>query len=105
MVKAFLESNGFMHVNEAKSWWGKTCYPLHVAVHQKKPAIVKALLLLGARRDVKYRGYTPEEYAQHKHLRWGGYDDVLQIFQAKILPTSKEDGVSSENSTEIPEDE
>ena len=93
----------------------------------------EALLQLGARRDVKYRGYTPapclgsdpcrtgmipfgsiwqvsqkpcpvvssifqpslfsvssvlikrqEEYAQQKHHRWGGYEDVLKIFQMHI---------------------
>ena len=38
----FQEANGFMHVNEAKMWWGRTLYPLHVAVQQKKQAIVKA---------------------------------------------------------------
>eukprot|EP00913_Durusdinium_trenchii_P004275 g3963.t1 len=67
LVKDFLETNGFMHVNEAKRSWGMTSYPLHAAVHQKNAAVVKALLQLGARPDVKYRGQTPEEYAQRKN--------------------------------------
>ena len=52
----------------------------------------KALLLLGARPDVKYRGYTPEEYAKRKHRRWGCYDDVLKVFvetMPKILGLAK----------------
>eukprot|EP00435_Cladocopium_sp_Y103_P055119 s204_g18.t1 len=107
-VRSFLESNGFMHVNEAKSRWGKTCYPLHTAVRLKKSSVVKALLQLGARRDVKYRGFTPEEYAQKKHHRWGGYEDVLKIFQMQIpsqMPSREECEATSEDSTEIPEDE
>lgn len=108
IVRSFLESNGFMHVNEAKSRWGKACYPLHAAVRLKKSSMVKALLQLGARRDVKYRGYTPEEYAQQKHHRWGGYEDVLKIFQMHIpvqMPSREECEPTSEDSTEIPEDE
>eukprot|EP00490_Sorites_sp_Unknown_P019386 CAMPEP_0114670186 /NCGR_PEP_ID=MMETSP0191-20121206/39196_1 /TAXON_ID=126664 /ORGANISM="Sorites sp." /LENGTH=178 /DNA_ID=CAMNT_0001927357 /DNA_START=30 /DNA_END=566 /DNA_ORIENTATION=+ len=108
LVRSFLESNGFMHVNEGKSWWGKTCFPLHVAVKQRKATMVKALLLLGARRDVKYRGYTPEEYAQKQHHRWGGYEDILKAFQetSKVLTPSPDDcEANSEDSTEIPDDE
>eukprot|EP00438_Fugacium_kawagutii_P025504 Skav224841 [mRNA] locus=scaffold3408:306556:312052:+ [translate_table: standard] len=47
-------------------------YPLHTAVHQKKPAVVKALLLLGARRDSKYRGNTPEEQPAESESSDGG---------------------------------
>lgn len=108
LVKDFLETNGFMHVNEAKRSWGMTSYPLHAAVHQKNAAVVKALLQLGARPDVKYRGQTPEEYAQRKNQRWGGYEEVLSIFEVVIPKTtgSHEDGeASSENSTVLPDDD
>mmetsp|Transcript_2794 Transcript_2794/g.5765 ORF Transcript_2794/g.5765 Transcript_2794/m.5765 type:complete len:187 (+) Transcript_2794:58-618(+) len=81
LVRVFLQTNDYLHVNEGKQSWGYTCYPLHTAVRQKKPAVVKALLLLGARRDLKYRGYTPEEYAERRQRRWGGYDDVLKVFE------------------------
>ncbi|CAK9088921.1 unnamed protein product [Durusdinium trenchii] len=86
LVRSFLQANDFLHVNEGKRYWGHTCYPLHVAVHQKNAAVIKALLLLGARSDLKYRGYTPEEYAQRKHRRWGGYDDVLKVLDETARP-------------------
>lgn len=47
----------------------------------------QALLQLGARPDVKYRGQTPEEYAQRKNQRWGGYEEVLSIFEVVIPKT------------------
>ena len=47
---------------------------LHVCARQ-------ALLQLGARPDMKYRGQSPEEYAQRKQRRWGGYEDVLKAFE------------------------
>ncbi|CAJ1402109.1 unnamed protein product [Effrenium voratum] len=81
LVKAFLDSNGFMHVNESKSSWTRTCYPLHTAVRQNKPAIVKALLLLGARADLKSRGLTPEEYALQRQNKWGGYEGTVDVFK------------------------
>ncbi|CAE6926999.1 ANK2 [Symbiodinium microadriaticum] len=81
MVKAFLESNGFLHVNEPQHSWGRTRYPLHVAVSQNKPAIVKALLLLGAWRNVKTRrGLTPEDLA-----RRSGFEEVLNVLEQATL--------------------
>ncbi|CAE7810781.1 ANK2 [Symbiodinium sp. CCMP2592] len=81
MVKTFLESNGFMHINEAQHVWGRTRYPLHVAVSQNKPAIVKALVLLGARRNVKTRrGLTPEDLA-----RRSGFEEVLNVLEQATL--------------------
>mmetsp|Transcript_37030 Transcript_37030/g.85592 ORF Transcript_37030/g.85592 Transcript_37030/m.85592 type:complete len:169 (+) Transcript_37030:58-564(+) len=77
LVKAFLQANGFLHVNEAKHSWGRTRYPLHVAVLQNKPTVVKALLLLGARRKVQTRrGFSPEDLA-----RRGGLEEVLKILE------------------------
>mmetsp|Transcript_38209 Transcript_38209/g.68323 ORF Transcript_38209/g.68323 Transcript_38209/m.68323 type:complete len:157 (+) Transcript_38209:59-529(+) len=77
LVKAFLQANGFLHVNEAKHSWGRTRYPLHVAVLQNKPAVVKALLLLGARRKVQTRrGFLPEDLA-----RRGALEEVLQVLE------------------------
>ena len=56
-------------------------YPLHVAVSQNKPAIVKALLLLGARRNVKTRrGLTPEDLA-----RRSGFQEVLNVLEQATL--------------------
>mmetsp|Transcript_99107 Transcript_99107/g.137668 ORF Transcript_99107/g.137668 Transcript_99107/m.137668 type:complete len:182 (+) Transcript_99107:106-651(+) len=81
MAKTFLQANGFMHINEAQHSWGRTRYPLHVAVSQNKPAIVKALLLLGARRNVKTRrGLTPEDLA-----RRSGFQEVLNILEQATL--------------------
>ena len=82
IVMNFLDANGFMHINEAKTSWGRTSYPLHVAVRQKKAAVVRALLLLGAWREVKSRrGETPEELAVRCQHRWGGYEDILKAFE------------------------
>eukprot|EP00439_Symbiodinium_sp_Y106_P039159 s1681_g4.t1 len=82
LAKSFLEVNGFMHVNEAKHSWGRTRYPLHVAVQQKKPAIVRALLRLGARPTCKTnRGLTPQALATRLQSRWGGYQEVLDVFE------------------------
>ncbi|CAE7805797.1 unnamed protein product [Symbiodinium sp. KB8] len=82
LAKSFLEVNGFMHVNEAKHSWGRTRYPLHVAVQQKKPAIVRALLRLGARPTCKTnRGLTPQALAMRLQSRWGGYQEVLDVFE------------------------
>ena len=110
LVRTFLEENDFLHVNEGKRSWGQTCaspnfkrlvklllsrlsfargcVPEEDGRHQGTRKANRfnrgpqqALLMLGARCDLKYRGKTPEEYAQHKHRRWGGYDEVLQVFQ------------------------
>ncbi|CAE7658240.1 unnamed protein product [Symbiodinium pilosum] len=82
VVKSFLDANGYMHVNEAKHSWGRTRYPLHMAVQQKKPAIVRALIRLGARLNSQTnRGLTPEALAQRLHRRWGGYQEVLDVFE------------------------
>mmetsp|Transcript_77698 Transcript_77698/g.171637 ORF Transcript_77698/g.171637 Transcript_77698/m.171637 type:complete len:198 (+) Transcript_77698:74-667(+) len=82
IVMNFLDANGFMHINEAKTSWGRTSYPLHEAVRQKKAAVVRALLLLGAWREVKSRrGETPEELAVRFQRRWGGYDEILRVFE------------------------
>ena len=54
---------------------------MHVAVSQNKPAIVKALLLLGARRNVKTRrGLAPEDLA-----RRSGFQEVLNILEQATL--------------------
>mmetsp|Transcript_2447 Transcript_2447/g.4182 ORF Transcript_2447/g.4182 Transcript_2447/m.4182 type:complete len:174 (-) Transcript_2447:100-621(-) len=81
MVKAFLQANGFLHVNEPQHSWGRTRYPLHVAASQNKPAIVQALLQLGARPNVQTRrGLTPEDLA-----RKAGHEDVLNVFERSRL--------------------
>ncbi|CAJ1402108.1 unnamed protein product [Effrenium voratum] len=98
LVMAFLDANGFMHINEAKTSWGRTCYPLHVAVRQNKPAVVKALLSLGAWRNVKSRrGQTPEELAHRCQHRWGGFEEVLKMFEEE--PERKDVPSSSSSST------
>eukprot|EP00435_Cladocopium_sp_Y103_P065372 s167_g27.t1 len=107
IVMNFLDANGFMHINEAKTSWGRTSYPLHVAVRQKKAAVVRALLLLGAWREVKSRrGETPEELAARCQSRWGGYDEILRAFeedtrrkQEKVQPQLP--AVSSSSSSTI----
>mmetsp|Transcript_73080 Transcript_73080/g.116240 ORF Transcript_73080/g.116240 Transcript_73080/m.116240 type:complete len:197 (-) Transcript_73080:137-727(-) len=86
IVMNFLDANGFMHINEAKTSWGRTSYPLHVAVRQKKAAVVRALLLLGAWREAKSRrGETPEELAVRCQSRWGGYEEILRAFEEDAL--------------------
>ena len=107
MVKSFLQANGFMHINEARHSWGRTrtltkilqqqvsgrCvllhvvpvsaagYPLHLAASQNKPAVVKALLLLGARPNVKTRrGLTPEDLAKRS-----GFEEVLHVLEQAAL--------------------
>ena len=52
-----------------------------MAASQNKPAVVKALLLLGARLNVKTRrGLTPEDLA-----RRNGFEEVLRILEQAAL--------------------
>ncbi|CAK9094859.1 unnamed protein product [Durusdinium trenchii] len=100
MVMNFLDANGFMHINEAKTSWFCTSYPLHVAVRQKKAAVVRALLLLGAWRDAKSRrGETPEELAVRCQRRWGGYEDIVKVFEEDKLRSQQSVPVASSFST------
>eukprot|EP00440_Ansanella_granifera_P067668 gb/GFBE01073406.1/.p1 GENE.gb/GFBE01073406.1/~~gb/GFBE01073406.1/.p1 ORF type:complete len:237 (+),score=28.77 gb/GFBE01073406.1/:1-711(+) len=87
MVKVFLDNNGYMHVNEARHFWGRTAYPLHTAVRQNNPAVVQALLQMGANRGAKTtRGFTPEELARQKNKRRGSYEDVVKAFEEPHRP-------------------
>eukprot|EP00439_Symbiodinium_sp_Y106_P069818 s1681_g12.t1 len=81
LVAAFLEQNGYLHVNGAKWSWGRKRYPLHTAVRQNQPATVRALLQLGASRTAVSGGLTAEEAARRYERRWGGYAEVLSVFQ------------------------
>ncbi|CAE6926971.1 unnamed protein product [Symbiodinium sp. KB8] len=81
LVAAFLEQNGYLHVNGAKWSWGCRCFPLHAAVRQNQPAAVRALLQLGASRTAVSGGLTAEQAAQRYERRWGGYAEVLSVFQ------------------------
>ena len=64
-----------------------------MAVSQNKPAVVKALLLLGARRNVKTRrGLTPEDLA-----RRSGFKEVSQVLEQAMLQT--ENTLDSSRST------
>ncbi|CAK9058433.1 unnamed protein product [Durusdinium trenchii] len=98
IVTHFLDANGFMHINEAKaSWFGKS-YPLHVAVRQNKTAVVKALLLLGAWREAKSRrGETAEELALRCQQRWGGYEEILRVFEEDKLRNQRDVDVDHPN--------
>ena len=52
-----------------------------MAVSQNKPTVVKALLRLGARLNVKTRrGLTPEDLA-----RRNGFEEVLRILEQATL--------------------
>eukprot|EP00930_Biecheleria_cincta_P089380 TRINITY_DN78678_c0_g1_i1.p1 TRINITY_DN78678_c0_g1~~TRINITY_DN78678_c0_g1_i1.p1 ORF type:complete len:238 (-),score=32.14 TRINITY_DN78678_c0_g1_i1:151-768(-) len=83
MVKVFLDQHGFMHINEAKHSWGRTYYPLHVAVRQNNLPVVQALLQMGASTQcASTRGYTPEDIAKRRNSRWGGYDEVVHVLES-----------------------
>mmetsp|Transcript_4099 Transcript_4099/g.9571 ORF Transcript_4099/g.9571 Transcript_4099/m.9571 type:complete len:153 (+) Transcript_4099:45-503(+) len=77
LVMTFLKAHGFLHVNDSKTRFGRKRYPLHVAASQNKPAVVKALLQLGARPNVKTRrGLTPEDFAKR-----GQHESILQLLR------------------------
>ncbi|CAE7327551.1 glgB [Symbiodinium natans] len=80
LAASFLQQHDYLHVNDVKSSWGRKSYPLHTAVRQNQPATVRALLELGASRKALSRGLTAEESARRYERRWGGYSEVLSVF-------------------------
>ncbi|CAE7250228.1 unnamed protein product, partial [Symbiodinium pilosum] len=84
----FLKANGFFHVDELESTWR---HPLFEAVLQNRPRVVKALLLLGSRREVlSAAGLTPEHLAELLHLRKGGFEAVLRVFATDGKPAAED---------------
>jgi len=80
VASSFLNDNDFFHVNEVDIE-STVRHPLLEAVLQNRPRVVKALLLLGSRRDVRNsHGLTPLQLAEHLQHQQGGFQEVLHVF-------------------------
>ncbi|CAE7303430.1 unnamed protein product, partial [Symbiodinium necroappetens] len=80
VASGFLNDNDFFHVNEVDVE-SAVRHPLLEAVLQNRPRVVKALLLLGSRKDVRNsHGLTPLQLAQHLEREQGGFQEVLHVF-------------------------
>ncbi|CAE7810771.1 unnamed protein product [Symbiodinium sp. CCMP2592] len=82
VASSFLNDNDFFHVNEVDIESAvRVRHPLLEAVLQNRPRVVKALLLLGSRKDVRNsHGLTPLQLAEHLQHQQGGFQEVLHVF-------------------------
>mmetsp|Transcript_55524 Transcript_55524/g.140724 ORF Transcript_55524/g.140724 Transcript_55524/m.140724 type:complete len:191 (+) Transcript_55524:80-652(+) len=97
-LKAWLLHNGFFTVSAQKvsTRSGRMSYPLHLAVKQKNPRMVQALLEAGADGRCKNSsGLTPMQLARRRNWR-GSYDAVLAVLGKTVYESNEEDAEAAE---------
>merc|ERR1711907_755340 len=79
-VKDWCKKNGYKDLNTQKTTYSRrTKFPMHTAVKHSNVDIVEALLLLGAKKDVKdSQKQTPSELAAKINTN-GSHDQILAL--------------------------
>lgn len=71
-LQVWLDANGFAGVNESRTNWAGAghLYPLHMAVNQVKPDMVRLLLQQGANHNLKHLGPTARQWTPLQLAHW-----------------------------------